>query len=302
MTDESPSGIVVGCDGSPAADLALGWAVAEAERTGERLTILHCVEVAASSHLTAANVLGWAPEGPEHVEPGERRALDAALDTLGARATYRTVVGSAAAQLVVASRAASLVVVGSRGRGALSTALLGSTSYAVAAHAHCPVAVIRSRAGATEAARPGPHRPVVVGVETAGTSGAALTLAARTAADTGAALRIIRAFELPVVPGALEMSGTGDADAAPEQAAADAGEAAADAGEAAQHVRLLHPRLDVGVEVVEGRPGHVLSRSSESAGLLVVGSRGRGGFTGLLLGSVCHTVIHEARCPVLVVR
>jgi nucleotide-binding universal stress UspA family protein len=68
------------------------------------------------------------------------------------------------------------------------------------------------------------------------------------------------------------------------------------------HVRAAHPELALETEVLYGEPGHVLGELAQRAGLVVVGSRGRGGFAGLLLGSVSHTVIHEAPCPVMVVR
>jgi nucleotide-binding universal stress UspA family protein len=68
------------------------------------------------------------------------------------------------------------------------------------------------------------------------------------------------------------------------------------------HARGAHPGLTIETEVLYGEPGHVLGDLAAHAGLVVVGSRGRGGFTGLLLGSVSHIVIHEAPCPVMVVR
>ncbi len=71
---------------------------------------------------------------------------------------------------------------------------------------------------------------------------------------------------------------------------------------AAERALAAHPDLTVEAEVLYGDAGHVLSPLSARAGLMVVGSRGRGGFAGLLLGSVSHIVIHEAECPVMVVR
>jgi nucleotide-binding universal stress UspA family protein len=67
-------------------------------------------------------------------------------------------------------------------------------------------------------------------------------------------------------------------------------------------VRADHPDLEVTGEAVEGRAGQTLAAASADAGVVVVGSRGHGGFTGMLLGSVSHAVLHAARGPVAVVQ
>ena len=72
--------------------------------------------------------------------------------------------------------------------------------------------------------------------------------------------------------------------------------------ELVDRVREGFPDLEVTSEVVEDTPGLAIARAGEGAGLVVVGSRGRGGFAGMLLGSVSHTVIHHATSPVMVVR
>jgi len=71
---------------------------------------------------------------------------------------------------------------------------------------------------------------------------------------------------------------------------------------AARRAQGRFPNLPIETEVLYGSAGHVLSPLGAHAGLIVVGTRGHGGFAGLLLGSVSHTVIHEAPCPVMVVR
>ncbi|HEX2706288.1 MAG TPA: universal stress protein, partial [Candidatus Lustribacter sp.] len=72
--------------------------------------------------------------------------------------------------------------------------------------------------------------------------------------------------------------------------------------EARALVRAEHPELSVTTLISEGDPAQTLAEAGREAGLVVVGSRGRGGFSGLLLGSVSHRVIHTATCPVAVVR
>jgi nucleotide-binding universal stress UspA family protein len=71
---------------------------------------------------------------------------------------------------------------------------------------------------------------------------------------------------------------------------------------AADQAKGAHADLDVSTEVLYGEPGPVLAELASTAGLVVVGSRGRGGFAGMLLGSTSHRLIHDATCPVMVVR
>jgi len=72
--------------------------------------------------------------------------------------------------------------------------------------------------------------------------------------------------------------------------------------EACAAARSAYPDVDVEPEAIPVRPGPVLVDASAAASLVVVGSRGRGAFTGLLLGSVSQHVLHHALCDVAVVR
>jgi nucleotide-binding universal stress UspA family protein len=67
------------------------------------------------------------------------------------------------------------------------------------------------------------------------------------------------------------------------------------------HRRERFPGIEVVAEAVPGRPVRILSGASARADLIVVGTRGRGGFAGLLLGSVSHALLHHAHCPLAVV-
>jgi nucleotide-binding universal stress UspA family protein len=135
---------------------------------------------------------------------------------------------------------------------------------------------------------------VVVGVDGSEHGGAALQFAAEEAALRGARLRVVCAWELPanasmslaLVPGLLQSFGD-EAGTIVQAAIARVGE--------------LQPSVSCEPRVVEGHPGSVLLEEARGAILLVVGSRGRGEFAGILLGSVSHQVLHHAPCPVTVV-
>jgi nucleotide-binding universal stress UspA family protein len=212
--------------------------------------------------------------------------------------------GSPASQLVEASQDADLVVVGCRRRGRIRAGLLGSTSYAVTAHAACPVVVVRGPAGtdeeeAPQPPRPGPHHNVVVGTDDSDASARAVAAAVEFAESERAVLHIVS------VAHARSMEAWAYAETAKagtDETHAGRHNAEQSVLDAANRVRAQHPEVIVTTEVLYGDPGQGLAELGANAGLIVVGSRGRGGFTGMLLGSVSHRVIHDAACPVMVVR
>lgn len=289
-------GIVVAFDGSPAAELALDWASAASRRQGRPLTVVYCVEMATLpiDPILAPDALPReVREDAEAIlDRGVQRAVEVAKPSQVGSAV---VVGSPAAELVLASKDAELVVMGSRGRGRVASGLLGSASYAVAAHALCPVVVVRGDAGV----HPDPGHPVVVGVDGSDGSRRAVARAADVAHASRASLHVVAVGRLRSPEGWAYVeesrAGTQHSHAVREHAQPIL--------DSARELALsAHPGLEVESEVLFGEAGHVLAEDGVHAGLLVVGSRGRGGFAGLLLGSVSHTVIHEASCPVMVVR
>lgn len=140
-------------------------------------------------------------------------------------------------------------------------------------------------------ARPGEHR-VVVGIDGSPSSLGALEWAARQAEMTGAVLEAVSSWEWPTAVGWA-------AAPVPEdyQPAEDAQRLL---DEALGPVRAAHPGVEIRATVVEGHPAPVLVEASRDADLLVVGSRGRGQFAGMLLGSVSEHCVGSAHCPVLV--
>lgn len=305
-TDESadPRRIVVGYGGSEGCEPALDWAIETARREQRPLSILHCYDLA---HVPVVGAT--LPDAQGELMS---RVADEVLGEVIARAAQvlgesqvsgKSVLGSPAGELVAESETAHLVVSGSHGKGRLLAGLLGSTSYAVTAHAKCPAVVVRGDASL----HPDPGHRVVVGVDESEESVHALDRAAEVAESSGAPLHLVRGVSphveayvhpeiAPMVFGegyALDDGQLGDQILAYAREATD---------EAAARLRDLHPALTVTSEVVEDDPGLAIARAGEGAGLIVVGSRGRGGFTGMLLGSVSHTVIHHATSPVMVVR
>jgi nucleotide-binding universal stress UspA family protein len=206
-----------------------------------------------------------------------------------------TFVGSPGTVLVQESEGAALVVVGTRGHGDVAGLLLGSVASRVAAHARCPVVVVRGEpAGAGD-------RAVVVGVDGSPASVAALRAAAERAAATAAPLRVVCAWR-PTTPGGWDRTYwlALDPGADPDDTARESAERVA--AEAVAAVRELAPGLAVESRVRGGDAATVVLDAAGDAGLVVVGARGRGSLASLFLGSVSHRVVHGARCPVLVVR
>ncbi|MGW7270890.1 universal stress protein [Streptomyces sp. NPDC054864] len=202
--------------------------------------------------------------------------------------TAEAVVGKPAATLVERSAEASWVVVGHRGSGGFTRLPLGSVSWQVATHAHCPVVVVRPGAG------PVTDNPVVVGVDVHDVAGEALDLAFAEAHLRGSKLRMVHgAFHMSQMPAGPGM-------VAPDFEALDKRARKTLAEEAAKRLRR-YPDVTVEVHVERVRPATVLAEASRRAGLLVVGSHGRKGLRRLMLGSVSGEALHTAECPVAVV-
>jgi nucleotide-binding universal stress UspA family protein len=139
---------------------------------------------------------------------------------------------------------------------------------------------------------------IVVGVDGSECATAALEFAAEEAALRSARLRIVCVWDMPAI--AYGGGYTPPLDEQTFQAFRTSAERIAD--EAAQTAKRLQPTVDCELQVVEGQPAAVLLEQAADATLVVVGNRGRGGFTSLLLGSVSHQVVHHASCPVVVVH
>jgi nucleotide-binding universal stress UspA family protein len=291
MNVQTDRPVVVGVDGSAAAAAALRWALDEACCRARPLRIVHAAEQAHSDAFIRANPVFVAEE-----READERILDAAVEHARTAAPGVDIcgvreVGEPSAVLLAQARAAEIVVLGSRGRGGFSGLLLGSTSLKVAMRAACPVVVCRPAVDAASA-RPSAGR-VVVGADGTPCSDPAVRFAFAQARRRGCGLTAVRARRSPVVH--VEVP-------AWDQWTQWAKEEQVVLSDIMAPWRERYPEVDVVERSVFGNPSAVLVDESAGAGLLVVGSHGRGGVGGLLLGSVSHAVLHHARCPVAVVR
>ena len=296
------SPVVVGYDGSVGATVALEWAAKAAEREGIDLVVLHCVDMSLTPILPVAEVDSLPPTlrmaSQNVVDEGVRLATKVLPE---ARVHSRLTVGTTAGRLVAASRDAAYVVTGSRRHTPPLSGVVGSVAYAVTAHAYRPTIVVRTNPWDTGREPTVPPQPdtlhkVVVGVDDSGAAQRALDRAARIADDAGAVLQIVSVTppdEVALITRADDRHAR--VVHALRQHVGDRVSAAAD------HVAATHPDLDIETTVLHGAPSHILAAVGEYAGLIVVGRRGHGGFSGLLVGSVVHRLLHEAMCPVMVV-
>ncbi|NJP34903.1 universal stress protein [Micromonospora thermarum] len=268
--------VVVGVDGSPSSLVAAEHAARAALLRSCPLHLVHGY-LHALGYGVPINPyeLGVPAPSEDARKMLEQTAADLAGRWPGLDVAVRQVAGGPGATLVEESRRAELVVVGSRGHGGFAGLLLGSVGTQVAAHAHCPVLVVRP------AQEPIPvDGPVLVGVD--GSEGA--ELAVGYAADEAAR----REVELVVAH-------VGRPD---DDRPAQTGELLETAAAAA---RGSHPGLTVTVRLLlADKPEPALIEASGGAALVVVGTRGRGGFAGMLLGSVSQALVQHAHCPVLV--
>ncbi|WP_420077748.1 universal stress protein [Streptomyces sp. JL3001] len=284
--------VVVGVDGSPSSMEAVEVAAREAGLRRVGLRLVHAF------NWPAAHVLPGGPWEPSGA--GLRELIDDALAKAEQRAhrrapgievTREVVVGEPVTVLEIESCTASLVVVGSRGLNRFGALLLGSTAGHLTAHAACPVLVVRGR--------PNPAGPVLLAVDGSPSAHGAVEFAFAQASMHGRDLIALhawsaqseRAYDGPSDPPFM----TYDESRMRDEEQRVLTEALGGPGEKFPDV-TVHRRL------VRGRIRHSLIEASAEAALVVVGARGRGGFAGLLLGSVSQAVLHHAQCPVAVVR
>ncbi|WP_067822179.1 universal stress protein [Nocardia inohanensis] len=288
---ESNPPIIAAVDGSAVSYQAVAWAAVDAALHGAPLRIVNSSAVptgfAPGTVLTESDVEWLRRDGRRVLDEASRVARTAVPGealTIHTEQTMEPIIP----RLLAESGSARTIVVGSRGLGALRRGLLGSVSSAVTRHAHCPVAVIHTTANTDPVSA---EQPVLVGVDGTENSVPALEFAFREASLRKAGLTALHAWTDLTGP-TLPVPGW---DMVREQESELLSERLAGFGE-------RYPDVEVRRILVLDRPVRALLEESENAQLLVVGSHGRGGFSGMLLGSTSTAVLHSVDCPTVVVR
>lgn len=285
------SPVVVGVDGSDESLVGLAWATHEAAHQGRPLRLVHAWEVPMPGYVPVPASVDLVRESAEAVlaeavTKAEEWAPQVSVSGLMMH-------GAAAHVLVDQGSDAAMIVVGSHGRGGFARLVLGSTSGAVAAHADVPVVVTRG----TEPKESWRSGTVVVGIDGSAVSESAIDFAFQAASARGAGLTVVHAWAQPD-------PFVDEAYAVLSESATRQTEARLAVSESLAGWRDKFPDVAVTQVIADGHPVDALlaEAAQAQAALLVVGSRGRGGFTGLLLGSVSRGVLNHATCPVAVVR
>ncbi|MEU9607251.1 universal stress protein [Streptomyces sp. NPDC048057] len=285
--------VVVGVDGSESSLTAVEVAAREARLRGVGLRVVHAF-IWPKMHVN----LEPSPVGPR--EGGLRNLAERYLRDAVERArqsepdvevTQDLVTGESLTVLEALSREASLVVVGSRGMGGFVGLLVGSTAVHLAAHGRCPVLVVRGEAE--------PTGPVLIAVDGSPEADEAVGFAFVEASLRGAELVALHAWNTWTERG-------GDDPGHPSNLV-DGIDRLRDTeerllSEALSGWQDKYPDVTVHRRLVHDRVRQALIEASEDAQLVVMGARGRGGFAGLLLGSVSQALLHHSHCPVAVVR
>ncbi len=290
-------GIVVGVDGSPSSDMAVRWAAQEAGMRNVPLSLVHVVErppgglfaLGGGALPPPYETNEWEKnEGQEIISAAVKLAKDSVQNGSLPQVHVQVYFSTAGPALFDLSTQAQLIVVGCRGRSRVGRVLLGSVSAGLIQHARCPVAVIHDEIPV--ASRPS-RLPVVVGIDGSPASESATATAFDEASWRGVELIALHAWS------DAHVSDIPSVEWSTQQAVGEEALAERLAG-----WRERYPDVTVRRRIVLDAPARHLLEEAESSQLVVVGSHGRGGFPGMLLGSVSSAVVQSVKVPVIVVR
>ncbi|QHA09078.1 universal stress protein [Streptomyces broussonetiae] len=276
MTDP----IMVGVDGSGRSLRALVWAAHEAALRHRALRIIHVLPLFHSYATNEAERIGERNEWDQGVATEATAIVREAHPDLEVTSALPS--GNPAAVLLAEAEHAHTVVLGAKGMGSFGSLLIGSVATQVVGHAASPVVIVNHV--------PTGHGRIVVGADGSAYSRAALAYAFEQASLRGAPLHALHAWSHPG-PHA-HVSAAQDALAKEQRQTLE---------EWLAPLRHEYPEVKVVEQLPDEPPVIALSRASDRADLLVVGSRGLGGFHGLALGSVSHHLLQFSQCPLAVI-
>jgi nucleotide-binding universal stress UspA family protein len=278
-------------DGSSGARAAAHYAAAIAVRRHATLMLVHVLEPVFHGYGPVGLAGSYASAEEQLHESAERLLGETVSDIEsshpGIKVESRLETGTVAARLIDQSEEAQVTVVGSRGMGGFASLMLGSVSAQVATYGHGPIIVVRPAAA--------PDGPVLVGYDGSDAANAALQFGVREALSRKVPLIVANIYwEKPW--GWHQQPATDPVITASHRAELMLNDALELSIEE-------HPELEYTIRTIHSlNPAHSLVEESAHAALTVVGSRGRGGFAGLLLGSVSRTLIHHGAGPVAVIH
>jgi nucleotide-binding universal stress UspA family protein len=277
---ERPKYLVVGVDETPESQIALRWAVEAAQARGMAVRVVRAYQSEASQ-WPATGAEGILPDPPVDDHQAELdSAVDFVRDRLGYEAGSGWLANSKAKDAILSEAGeAELVVLGTKTHNKLEAAVLGSVATAVTARATCPVVVVRGTAR---------NGPILVGADGSEETAQALEFAFEQASRSGVPVKVVYCWQA-----------TGRSEVQIDEIVARLKDWLAGS---LTGYRDKYPAVTVESKIVEGRPATALVALTADASLVVVGSRGRGGVAGLLLGSVSQSLLHHANCPVAVIH
>jgi nucleotide-binding universal stress UspA family protein len=297
MLQPKRRGILVGVDGSAGALAAVRWAAHDAALRKAPLTLVHVVNAPAAGWPQLPAPAGFRQRQENRASEFITSAVQVAQESTRERGPVqidtKVFYSATIPTLVDLSKEAEMVVVGYRGYGGvLFRSFLGSVSSGLVYHSHCPVAVIHDKEPmVANVAR----APVLVGIDGSPASEAATAIAFDEASRRGVGVTALHAWTDLRVSDFKDVFPNANWDAELSHEEATLAERLAGWQE-------RYPGVGIRRKIEIGEPARPLIEASELAQLLVVGSHGRGGFAGMLLGSIAAVVVNRARIPVIVAR
>ena len=283
-------GILTAVDGSAESRAAVSWAASEAALRNESVTLMHVIQPVVSWPIGVENgaIAEWQEDTARDAIAQARNDLTAVMNqSRPLEVRTEVLYANAVHALVEASKDAQMIVVGSHGKGALGRLLLGSVSSGVVHHAHCPVVVVHT----DEDSPVDLTAPILLGIDGSRASEAATAWAFDEASRRAVPLVALHAWSDVGVFPILGMNWRTYREKGEELL-----------GERLAGWQEQYPDVPVERRLVCDTPARWLLEQSEHCQLVVLGSHGRGGFGGMLLGSVSSALAQSAKVPVVVVR